>query len=231
MAEIEITASDGAGFAAYMASPETGKGPGILLIQEIFGVNANMRQIADGFAAAGYVVLCPDLFWRQGPGVQLTGNTQEEFQRAFGLLEGFDMEKGIDDLKSTLTALRDLDACTGKAGSVGYCLGGRLAYLMATRSDADCNVSYYGVGIEGLLDEMKNISRPLLMHVAEEDQFVPKDAQKSILEAASANALITTHTYPGADHAFAREGGDHYEPDSAKLADGRTAAFFKTHLA
>ncbi|MEQ8165942.1 MAG: dienelactone hydrolase family protein, partial [Alphaproteobacteria bacterium] len=155
MAEIEITASDGAGFAAYMASPETGKGPGILLIQEIFGVNANMRQIADGFAAAGYVVLCPDLFWRQEPGVQLTGNTQEEFQRAFGLLEGFDMEKGIDDLKSTLTALRDLDACTGKAGSVGYCLGGRLAYLMATRSDADCNVSYYGVGIEGLLDEMK----------------------------------------------------------------------------
>lgn len=231
MAEIDIKASDGSGsFMAYKATPQSGTGPGILVIQEIFGVNQVMRDIADGFAAQGYVAVCPDLFWRQQPGIQITDKTEEEWQQAFKLFGGFDVDKGVDDLEATLAALRELDECTGKAGSVGYCLGGKMAYLMATRSDADCNVSYYGVGIDELVGEAKNIENPLLMHVATEDGFVPKEAQAKMHEALDPLPQVTIHDYQGNDHAFARVGGEHYDPEAAKLANQRTDAFFKQHL-
>jgi len=231
MAEIDIEASDGSGsFMAYKATPSSGTGPGILVIQEIFGVNQVMRDIADGFAAQGYVAVCPDLFWRQQPGIQITDKTEEEWQQAFKLFGSFDVDKGVDDLKATLAALRELDECTGKAGSVGYCLGGKMAYLMATRSDADCNVSYYGVGIDELVGEAKNIRHPLLMHVATEDGFVPKEAQATMHEALDPNPQVTIHDYEGNDHAFARVGGEHYDAEAAELANTRTREFFERHL-
>src|SRR5690242_348079 len=139
MPDIKIKAKDGGTFSAYQAG--SGR-PGIVLIQEIFGVNKVMRDLADGFAAQGYTVMCPDLFWRQEPGIQITDKTQEEWNKAFSLYQGFNVEKGVDDLKATLAALRKHQACTGKVGSVGYCLGGKLAYLMGTRTDADANVGY-----------------------------------------------------------------------------------------
>ena len=138
MTEVTIRAADGGSFKAYLATPKGAKGPGIVLIQEIFGVNKVMRDLADGFAAAGYVVLCPDLFWRQEPGVDITDQSKAEWDKAFSLYQGFNVDKGVDDLKATLAALRQHPACSGKVGSVGYCLGGKLAYLMATRSDSDC---------------------------------------------------------------------------------------------
>jgi carboxymethylenebutenolidase len=230
MADIRIKARDGGEFSAYLATPASGGGPGIVLIQEIFGVNKVMRDIADGLAQQGYMVACPDIFWRQQPGIQLTDQTEQEWARAFELYKGFDEAKGVDDLIATLTHLRGLKGCTGKVGTTGYCLGGKLAYLMATRSDADANVGYYGVGIENALDEAKNIRKPLMLHIAAEDQFVPKEAQQKIRDALGKHPLVTIYVYEKCDHAFARPGGQHYDAAAAKLANDRTAQFFKQHL-
>jgi len=230
MSELTIRAADGGSFSGYLAAPKSGKGPGILVIQEIFGVNAVMRGIADGFAAQGYTALCPDLFWRQEPGIQITDKTEAEWARAFQLYQGFNEATGVEDLKASLAHLRGLPACTGKAGSVGYCLGGKLAYLMATRSDADCNVGYYGVGIEKALDEAGKIARPLMLHIAEKDQLCPPEAQAPIKAMLGKNPKVTIHSYPGVDHAFARPGGEHYDKAAAETANKRTDAFFKQHL-
>jgi carboxymethylenebutenolidase len=231
MTDVTIRAADGGSFSAYLATPKSGKGPGIVLIQEIFGVNKVMRDLADGFAAQGYTVMCPDLFWRQEPGIQITDKTQEEWNKAFSLYQGFNVEKGVDDLKATLAALRKHPACTGKVGSVGYCLGGKLAYLMGTRTDADANVGYYGVGIQDSLGEAKSLKKPLLLHVAAKDQFVPPEAQAKVKDALKGNALVAIYTYNEQDHAFARVGGAHYDKAAADQANQRTADFFKKNLA
>ena len=230
MADVTIRAADGGSFKAYLATPKSGKGPGIVLIQEIFGVNKVMRDLADGFAAQGYSVMCPDLFWRQEPGIQITDRTKEEWDQAFKLFQGFNVDKGVDDLKATLAQLRKHPACGGKAGSVGYCLGGKLAYLMATRSDGDANVGYYPVGIQDLLGEARNIKKPLLLHIAGKDQFVPPEAQAKIKAALRGNPLVTVYDYPEQDHAFARVGGEHYDKKAADLANQRSAEFLQKHL-
>jgi carboxymethylenebutenolidase len=230
MADTTVKVSDGS-FVAYVSAPK-GKpsAPGILVIQEIFGVNKVMRDLCDGLAGQGYLAMCPDLFWRQEPGIQITDKTEAEWKRAFELFQGFNQDKGAQDLIASLAHLRKLPGCSGKAGSVGYCLGGKLAYLMATRSDSDCNVSYYGVGIDGALGEAGKIRKPLLMHIAAGDQFVPKEAQAKIKQALAANGNVTIHVYEGCDHAFARVGGAHWNAAAAQLANDRSAAFFKKHL-
>lgn len=230
MTEVTIDATDGGRFSAYIAKPAKLPAPGIVVIQEIFGVNTVMRDLCDGFAAQGYLAVCPDLFWRQQPGVQLTDKSQDEWNRAFALMNGLDQDKAVEDLKATLAWLRQQPDCSGKAGTVGYCLGGRLAFMMAARSVADCNVSYYGVGLDSLLGELDGITKPLLMHVAEQDKFVPPEARERIVAAVPANPRITLHVYPGVNHAFARVGGEHYDKAAADQANQRTAAFFKQHL-
>jgi len=230
MPDISIDAIGGGSFTGYLSLPKGNRGPGVVVIQEVFGVNQSMREISDEIAALGYVALCPDLFWRQEPGIQITDKTDAEWQKAFQLFGGFDIDKGIGDLISTMNHLRARPECTGKVGTVGFCLGGKLAYLMATRSDADCNVSYYGVAIEADLAEASRIAKPLMLHIAEKDQFVPAAAQAQITGALKANARVVIHVYPGMDHAFARVGGQHYDKASADEANGRTAAFFTQHL-
>lgn len=229
MPDITINGPDGA-FGAYLALPESTPAPGIVVAQEIFGVNQVMRDVCDWLAGQGFVACCPDLFWRIEPGIQITDKTEAEWARAFELFGLFDVDKGINDMKSTLAHLRGHEACNGKAGSVGYCLGGKIAYLMATRSDADCSVSYYGVGLAEMLDEAGNISKPLILHVASKDEFVPPEAQQVVNDGLKDNSHVTIHVYEGQDHAFAREGGKHYDQASADLANGRTIAFFKEHL-
>jgi carboxymethylenebutenolidase len=220
----------GVEFGAYIALPKVTPAPGIVVAQEIFGVNQVMREVCDWLAGEGYVAACPDLFWRIEPGIQLTDKTEAEWTRAFELFNLFDVDKGIDDMKLTLRRMREHEACDGRAGTVGYCLGGKIAYLMATRSYADCNVSYYGVGLDELLGESWKIAKPLLLHVASKDRFVPPEAQDKIKAGLAGNPRVALHVYDGQDHAFAREGGEHYDPAAAKLANSRTLDFFKEHL-
>lgn len=230
MPEITIPAFDGRSFTAYLARPQHSSAPGIVVCQEIFGVNAAMRQLCDDLANQGYLAICPDLFWRQQPGIQLTDKTEAEMQQAFKLFEGFNSEIGIVDLLATLGQLRKLPECNGATGTVGYCLGGKMAFLMMTRSDIDCGVSYYGVGLEKHLSETADIRRPLLMHMAENDAFVPPETRARIMRGIHKNPQITAVLYPGVDHAFARPGGVHYNADAATQAGQRTAAFFSAHL-
>lgn len=226
--EITIQAKDGS-FKAYVVGPDKGPAPGLVIIQEIFGINSVMRSIADTFAEMGYIAVVPDLFWRQAPGVQLT-DTGADLERAYELYGSFSEDTGVEDLIATLGALKNLDGCNGKVGTVGYCLGGKLAYLMATRSDSDCNVSYYGVGVEKNLDELDKVRHPLLMHLAENDELVTPEARAQIVAAAAENVLVNSYTYPEVGHAFARVGGSTYRPEAAELANDRTRVFFSLQL-
>jgi carboxymethylenebutenolidase len=226
---LTITTPDGA-FSAYVARPSAASAPAIVVIQEIFGVNKVMRDVCDGLAAQGFVAVCPDLFWRIEPDIDITDQSDAEWKRAFELYNAFDVDTGISDIAATIAAVRELPGVNGKVGAVGYCLGGLLAFLTATRTDADASVSYYGVGIEKHLAEAEKLARPLLMHLGEEDQFVPKEAQKLILDSLKDHPQIEIHTYPGRDHAFARVGGAHYDAADAGTANARSLAFFKSNL-
>lgn len=226
---LQVSTPDGS-FGGYLAVPASGSGPGLILIQEIFGVNHVMRDLCDHYASQGFVAFCPDLFWRIEPGIQLTDKTDAEWARAFELFKAFDVEAGVKDLQAAITTLRDHSATTDKVGAVGFCLGGLLAYLTACHTDAAASVSYYGVGIQDRLSDAETIRAPLLMHMAEKDQFVPPEAQTAIHEGLANNEKITRHSYVGQDHAFAREGGAHYHAESATLANERSLAFLKTHL-
>ena len=217
--------------AAWRAEPAGKPRGALVVIQEIFGVNAVMRGVADDLAAAGYLAICPDLFWRIEPGVDITDQSEAEWKKAFELYNAFDVDAGVKDIAATIDHVRALPEVNGKVGAVGFCLGGLLAYLTATRTDADASVAYYGVGIEKHLVESEKQAHPLLMHIAEEDQFVPKEAQALILAQLKNHPQVEIFTYPGRDHAFAREGGEHYDAADAKLAGGRTLAFFNQHLA
>lgn len=224
-----ITTKDGT-FSAYVARPSRSPAPAVVVIQEIFGVNQVMRDVSDGLAGQGYLAICPDLFWRIEPGIDITDKSDAEWKRAFELFNAFDVDAGVGDIAATIAHIRQDAACNGKVGAVGYCLGGQLAFLTATRTDADASVAYYGVGLENRVAEAEKLTHPLLMHIAEEDQFVPKTAQAVILAALKDHPQIEIHTYPGCDHAFARVGGQHFNAEAAKLANGRTLSFFQKVL-
>lgn len=227
--QISISASDGSGqFAAYLAQPASGKGPGMVLVQEIFGVNAFIREVADRYAQEGFVVLAPDLFWRQQAGVQL-GYTPQDWQRAFDFYKGFDEDKGVEDIAATLAALRARPGVAG-AAVLGFCLGGKLAYLAACRTDAQVCVSYYGVGIERSLDEAKNIRGRLLLHIAQLDQYCPEQARNTIVQQLAGRPGVALHIYPDVDHAFARTGGEHFDSAAAQLAHQRSLAALRSAL-
>ena len=230
MPDITIKSLHGKEFGAYCALPPGGHGPGLIVIQEIFGVNAGMRQICDAFAAQGYIAVCPDLFWRQQSGVQLTDKTPAEWDRAMDYYKNFDVEAGVRDLLSTLAHLRAMSGCSGKVGVVGYCLGGKLAYLMASRSDVDAAVSYYGVGLDAMLGEVHDIRMPTILHIAALDAYVPEPVRQKILRSIARNPLITAYVYEGADHAFARPNGQNFNKEAADLANERTAALFAEYL-
>lgn len=211
-------------FMAY----ENGEGPALIVIQEIFGVNQVMRDLVDEYADQGFRAICPDLFWRLEPGVNITDKTKAEWDKAFDLFGKFDVDAGVKDIATTIDYARR--AGTGKVGAVGYCLGGLLAYLTACRTDADACVGFYGVNIQEKLGEAGNIARPLMLHIAGKDQFVPAAAQKQIMDALSDNGHVTIHHYPERDHAFARQGGEHFHAEDADLANTRTRAFLQQNL-
>src|ERR1700722_3409856 len=199
---IDIAARDGGTFKAYLTVPASGSGPGILLLQEIFGVNKSMRETADYYAEEGYVVLAPDLFWRMEPGVDL-GYSEADFNKAFGFFQRFDANLSIKDADDALKVLRARPECKGKVGALGFCLGGKLAYLVAARTDVDCAVSDYGVGIEADLAEAGNIKGPMVFHIAELDKFTPAEVREQIKGAFKGRPDVEFYIYPGCDHAFA----------------------------
>lgn len=226
-----IAARDGSGeFHAYVAAPEGTPRAAIVVIQEIFGVNPGIRRKCDDWAAKGYLALAPDLFWRIEPGVQLDPDVPSEFQTALGLMGKFDQTLGVADIEATIQAAR-AQMGGGKVGVVGYCLGGRLAFMAAARTDSDASVGYYGVGIDGLLGEAHAIAKPVLLHIAGADHFVLPDAQAAMHAGLDAHPKVTLFDYPGEDHGFATESGKRRSEAAAQLADSRTEAFFAEHLA
>jgi len=231
MARIAIeTLEGGGGFSAYLAEPEGPPRGAIVVIQEIFGINEGIRRKCDHIASLGYVAVAPDLFWRLEPGVELDPDVPEEFQQALGLMQRLDQDKAVADIEATIRAARSMLPEGGKVGCVGYCLGGRLAFLCAARTDADASVAYYGVGLEGLLGEKHAIAKPLMLHVAGADHFVTPDKQKRIHDGLDDHPKVVIHDYPGEDHGFAAEIGKRRSEEAARLADSRTEAFFAEHV-
>jgi len=226
---IPTLAGDGE-FTAYRATPASTPKAAIVVIQEIFGVNAGIRRKCDTLAEAGYLAIAPDLFWRLEPGIELDPDIEPEFQRALELMGQFDQDKGIADIEASIRAVRSELGDGAKVGVVGYCLGGRLAFMTAARTDVDASVGYYGVGIDGLLGEKNAIAHPVLLHVPEEDHFVDKNAQAAMHAGLDDHPKVTIYDYAGEDHGFATEFGERRSDASAKLADERTAKFFAERL-
>jgi carboxymethylenebutenolidase len=229
-AYIQITAPDGGSLRGYLCVPPAGRGPGLVVEQEIFGINENVRFVCEEYARQGFVTLAPDLFWRMEPGIDLD-YSEHGWARAFECFQKFDADAGVRDIAATIKALRARPECTGKVGCIGYCLGGKLAYLTAARTDCDASVGYYGVQIDTLLGEKGGIRTPLMLHIAERDQFVPPESQAKVKEGLNGMSNVEVHSYAGVDHAFARHKGDHYDKAAAELANSRTTAFLKKHLA
>lgn len=231
MGTIRIDTLEGeGGFEAYVAEPAGAPRSAIVVVQEIFGINEGIRRKCDNWAARGYLALAPDLFWRLEPGVELDPDRPDEFKRALDLMGRFDQDQGVSDIEATIRAARARLGEGGKVGVVGYCLGGRLAYMAAARTDADASVGYYAVGLPDLLHEKNAIARPLMLHIAGADHFVDESAQRAMHAALDDHPKVSLHDYPGEDHGFAAEMGKRRSEEAARLADGRTEDFFAHHL-
>ncbi|MBY6015287.1 dienelactone hydrolase family protein [Qipengyuania gaetbuli] len=215
-------------FNAYVARPQGTPRAAIVVIQEIFGVNAGIRRKCDKLAEDGYLAVAPDLFWQFEDGIELDPDIEAEMNKALDLFGKFDQDQGVRDIEAAIKYARS-QGCA-KVGAVGYCLGGRLAYMTAARTDSDASVGYYAVGIDNLLREKHAIANPLMLHIPTEDGFVDKATQKAMHDGLGDHPKVTLHDYEGLDHGFATEFGKRRSEEAAQLADSRTSAFFAEHL-
>jgi carboxymethylenebutenolidase len=214
---------------AYVAEPASAPLAAIIVHQEIFGVNPGIAAKADRWAAKGYLAVAPDVFWRQKPGVELDPDIPEQFNEGVGYMMKHDFDLGIRDVEALIHWIRR-EKGIASVGFVGFCMGGRVAYLTAARTDIDATVGYYGVMIDQMLGEKHAIARPLLLHVPTADGFVPPESQKAMHDGLDDHPRVTLVDYPGLDHGFAVEHGKRRVEDAARLADERTTAFFAQHL-
>lgn len=231
-ATIDIDTLDRAArFTGYCAEPDGPAKAAIIVVQEVFGVNPGIRAKCDDWAAAGYLAIAPDIFWRSQPGVQLDPDVPGDFEKAIALMQQCDIDKAVADIEASLRAARArLGDAHGKVGVVGFCFGGLLTYLSATRTDADAAVGYYGGRIDAFLGEVHAIGKPLLLHFALEDKFIDADARAAIHAALDGNRHVAIEDYAGVDHGFAANAGSRRNEAAATKADARTAAFFAQHL-
>lgn len=215
---------------AYVARPATTPKAAIIVIPEIFGVNPGIQQKCETWASEGYLAIAPDIFWRFAPGVELDPDVPEQLQEAFGYFGQYDPDLGIQDIEAAIHHIRRTEGI-GKVGLVGYCLGGRMAYMAAARTDIDASVGYYGVMIDQMLGESHAIANPLMLHIPTADHFVRPEAQAAIHAGLDDHPKVTLHDYEGLDHGFAAEMGDRRDEAGAQLADSRTKAFLAANLA
>src|ERR1700732_3975500 len=221
---ITVKGHDGT-FAAYIARPKTLPVPAVVVLQELFGVNADIRKTCDELAEQGFLAVAPDLFWRKEPGVDLSVTSEPDWQHGLRLYQAYNRDAGARDVKDTADVVAKLPGCTGKVAVLGYCLGGLMTFLTATRYCVDAAVVYHGGETEKYLGEVNGLDAPLLMHLAEEDEFISKAAQAEIKAALGKKPNTTVYSYPGQNHAFSRHNGAHYNAAAAALANGRTSAF------
>lgn len=226
---IDVETNDGK-FGAYLSLPRGGKGPGLVLLQEIFGVNQHIRNVADQYAADGYVVITPDLFWRQGERIEL-GYDGPDWKRAVELMQATDFAQAQKDVAATLKVLRGLDAVgDAKVASIGFCFGGRLSYHTAANGLVDAAVAYYGGGIQNSLERAPEINVPVLMHFGAKDDHIPLDAVKSIAEAFESNEQVEIHVYDNAEHGFNCNHRGSYNQRAAAEAHGNSLVFLSELL-
>jgi carboxymethylenebutenolidase len=227
---ISIEGRDGA-FGAYIARPKAAPAPAVVVLQELFGVNADIRKHCDELAEQGYLAVAPDLFWRQEPGVDLNVTSQADWDHGLRLYSAYDRDAGVRDIKDTIDAVRNLPECNGKVALLGYCLGALMVFMTAVRNDGiDAAVWYHGADTEKYLGEVDGLHAPLLMHLAEEDEFISKPAQAEIKAALAKKPNATVYSYPGQNHAFSRHNGAHYNAAAAALANERTSEFLHQQL-
>lgn len=225
---VEVQGPEGA-FDAYVARPAGAVKGAVVVLQEVFGVNRVIRGKADWLASEGFLAIAPDLFWRKQKRLDITDQSEGEWKEAIAQMNALNKDAAVKDVAATMAKARELGAT--KVGVMGYCMGGLIAYMTAVREHPGATVAYHGGGIHTLLDEAKNLTTPIVMHHPMKDKFVPVEALNTIRETLKGNPLVTIYEYAEQDHAFTREGGHAYDADAAKLADGRTIAFFKQHLA
>jgi carboxymethylenebutenolidase len=226
---ITVEGQDGA-FNAYIARPKILPAATVVVLQELFGVNADIRKTCDELAEQGFLAVAPDLFWRQEPGVDLNVTSEADWQHGLRLYQAYDRDAGVRDIQDTLKAVAKLPECTGKIGVQGYCLGALMTFLTAVRAQVNAAVAYHGADTEKYLGEVQNLHAPLVIHLGEEDEFISKAAQAQIKAALAGKANATVYSYPGQRHAFARHNGTHYNAAAAALANGRTSEFLQREL-
>jgi carboxymethylenebutenolidase len=226
---ITIEGRDGA-FGAYLALPKASPAPAVVVLHEVFGVNADIRKTCGELAEQGFVAAAPDLFWRQEPGVDLSVASEQDWQHGLRLYQAYDRDAGARDVKDAADAVAKLSECAGKIAVLGFCLGGLMTFLTGVRYGVDAAVAYHGGDTEKYMGEIDGLHAPLLMHLAEEDEFISKAAQAEIKAALAEKPNATVYSYPGQNHAFARHNGAHYNAPAAALANARTSEFLHQQL-
>jgi len=221
----------GGTFDAYISKPKILPASAVVVLQELFGVNADIRRHCDELSEQGYLAVAPDLYWRQESGVDLNVTSEADWQHSLRLYSAYDRDVGVKDIKDTIDAVRNLPECNGKVALLGYCLGALMVFMTAVRNDGIVAVIWYhGADTEKYLGEVDGLHAPILMHLADEDEFISKAAQAEIKAALTKKPNATVYSYPGQSHAFSRHNGKHYNAAAAHLANGRTSEFLNRQL-
>lgn len=225
---IESPAGD---FDAYLARPAQTTRPAIVVLHEVFGVNADLRETCDELAAEGFVAICPELFWRQERHVDLSVQSQQDWEKGLRLYAGYDVDAGVRDVEAAIRNARRLEGGAGRVGVMGFCLGGLLTFVSAARTQVDAAVAFHGARTAEFLDETADIDAPVQMHLAGDDEFMPPHEQQQIAAALASDPKFEVFIYPGCRHAFSRHGGSHFDASAARIARIRTLDFFRRYLA